>query len=754
MISDPRPSQKKIISYRRGKMGISAVPGAGKTWTLSRLAAELISDGILDPDQEILVVTLVNTAVENFSNRISQFITVHGLLPKMGYRVRTLHGLAHDIVSERPSLVGLDNHFQIIDERESDAIRKDVSSAWMNSHPEFMDEFLSLDLSEKQLKKIQAQDLPIMLVSLANSFIRSAKDLRLKPDDLSKLLSDQPTRLPLAEMGCEIYQNYQRALIYRGAVDFDDLIRFALDLLEKDDQLLERLRYRWPFILEDESQDSSRLQEQILRLLSGPQGNWVRVGDPNQAIFETFTTANPWYLRNFIANEAEFHFDLPESGRSQASIYQMANQLVDWVMADHPLPAVRDALLAPPHIEPVPSNDPQPNPPDDPQGITFLKENMSAAEELATVIDAVEKWLPDHPQKTIAILVPINKRGSEVVEELKKRKVKYLEYLTSTTSTRAAAGALANVLAFLSNPQSSSRLALCYQVWRRAWRDENSDENFLYKQVPQKIKLCKKVETYLSPRGGEDWLETIRQEKLGDANAEASSPNVLDELAIFKDLMTRWQKTTLLPIDQLVLTLAQDLFTEPADLALSFHLANLLRRASNDHSDWRLPELSNELAIIARNERKFQGFDPDMGGFDPNAHRGIVVITTMHKAKGLEWDHVHLMSLNNYDFPSGQPYDSYISEKWFLRSKLNLEAEALAQLNLATKKGEFEWYQEGAATNVARMDYIRERLRLLYVAITRAREELILSWNTGKQGNLKPAIPYVAIKAWWEENHL
>ena len=72
-------------------------------------------------------------------------------------------------------------------------------------------------------------------------------------------------------MGNEIYAGYQRALAYRGAVDFDDLIRLALLALESDSRLLERLRYRWPYILEDEAQDSSALQEQILSLLSGPE---------------------------------------------------------------------------------------------------------------------------------------------------------------------------------------------------------------------------------------------------------------------------------------------------------------------------------------------------------------------------------------------------------------------------------------------------------------------------------------------------
>ena len=52
-----RESQARILSYTEGKMGISAVPGSGKTWTLSRLAAKLISTAELQPDQEVLVVT-------------------------------------------------------------------------------------------------------------------------------------------------------------------------------------------------------------------------------------------------------------------------------------------------------------------------------------------------------------------------------------------------------------------------------------------------------------------------------------------------------------------------------------------------------------------------------------------------------------------------------------------------------------------------------------------------------------------------
>ena len=100
--------------------------------------------------------------------------------------------------------------------------------------------------------------------------------------------------------------------------------------------------------------------------------------------------------------------------------------------------------------------------------------------------------------------------------------------------------------------------------------------------------------------------------------------------------------------------------------------------ASEANPDWRLPELTNELALIAKNERRFLGLSEQDTGFDPEQHKGEVVVSTMHKAKGLEWDRVYLMSVNTYDFPSGMVHDTYISEKWYIRDGLNLQAEALA----------------------------------------------------------------------------
>ncbi|MCU0290247.1 MAG: UvrD-helicase domain-containing protein, partial [Acidobacteria bacterium] len=220
-----------------------------------------------------LVVTLVNSAVDNFYRRVDEFVTLQGLLPKLGYRVRTLHGLAHDIVRERPALVGLENNFQIIDERESAAIRSEVARAWMQANPDYLDDYLDPQLDANKRDWLRREKLPELIEGLALSFIRTAKDMRLTPDQLQRQMESLPLPLPLAELGRSMYADYQRALNYRGGVDFDDLVRLALTALESDVRFLERLQYRWPYILEDEAQDSSQLQERMLSMLAGGSGN-------------------------------------------------------------------------------------------------------------------------------------------------------------------------------------------------------------------------------------------------------------------------------------------------------------------------------------------------------------------------------------------------------------------------------------------------------------------------------------------------
>ncbi len=732
----PRPKQREVLRYRQGYLGVAAVPGSGKTATLSYLAATLLAETDLEEGQEILIVTLVNSAVSNFARQINEYVKSTGLLPGFGYRVRTLHGLANDIVRHKPTAAGLDEAFLIVDERESNEILAAAVESWMGRSPEAPDDWLApkyLDNANYRFYRWGQ-----VLTDTARDFIRRAKDALLSPEDLKQDLAERGDQLGLARICAEIYEDYERALRYRGAVDFQDLICLALRVLNSDPSYLEALRRKYRYILEDEAQDSSLLQERILRLLAGEAGNWVRVGDPNQAIFETFTTADPKYLRAFIGADGVTGRELPNSGRSTLSIQRLANHLIDWSLK-HPHPAIRERIpLSAPMIQPTPAGDPQPNPPDAPAALVLYPEAYNATKEAVIVTESCKRWLEANPDQTAAILVARNTRGSEIVKFLREKRVPYVENLNTTSSTRAVVGSLALILEYLADPKEAKKLAKVYQVTRRAEQDDAGAAAAI-ERVMTGLGRISAVEEYIAPRLS-DWLEEALS---ADEQAELHA-----QLSEFREQVGTWLRAAELPIDQLILTVAGDVFTDVGDIATAHMVALYLARLGETHPQMRLPDFAAELRDIAANRRKFVGLNDEDSQFDPDAHKGKVTVTTLHKAKGLEWDRVYLISVNNYDFPSAEPNDSFIGEKWFIRDDLNLSAEALAQLG-ALKSGAD--YQEGFASLDARIEYAAERLRLLYVGITRARKALTITWNTGRRGDATEATASLALRTFWEE---
>jgi DNA helicase-2/ATP-dependent DNA helicase PcrA len=750
----PRPSQQEIIDTLLKapgpiRLGVSAVPGSGKTHILSYLASELVPR--VEDEQEVLIVTLVNAAVDNFRRRVDGFVRDTGLLPGFNYRVCTLHSLAHEIVRQRPALVGLSQDFAIVDDRTAQLILREVIDSWLGANVELVQDYLLPDLAN--IQPLLRQDLPELVLNIAQNFIKRAKDRRLAPHELQDRYDQQSQSLPLARLALDIYRDYQNRLARTG-VDFDDLIRLAAQAIDYDPDFLARLRQRWPYILEDEAQDSSLLQQQILEALTGPDGTWVRVGDPNQAIYETFTTANPEHLRRFLQREEVVDLPMPESGRSTPSIIALANQLIDWTMAEHPEPAARTALNRP-HITPTPPGDPQANPSDRPEQIHFRPEKFRPEQEVQTIVRSAKQWLEQNSTKTVAILDARNKRGFDIANALRRANVPYVELLNSTAATRSAAGVLSNVMKALARPADARQLATVFHVWQRHdWDLEELQP--LFEWIEKALQNCTRLEDYLWPRPGRDWLELQLRELSEQVLAAGEDPDVDESLqqiqallVEFRTAVRRWQEAASLPIDQLILLLAQDLFDSPAELALSHKFAVVLRQLAEELPGYRLPQFVEALAEIARNQRRFLGFDEESLGFEPPP--GQVTVSTMHRAKGLEWDRVYLMGLNNYSFPSGQPQDSYFSEKWFVRDSLNLEAEILAQFEAVVEGRD---YVEGTATEQSRLDLVRERLRLFFVGLTRARLELVVTWNRGRQlpnkPDNQPAIPFVALQTWWE----
>ncbi len=769
-----RPAQEAILEYEGGRLGISAVPGSGKTFTLSRLAAKLVhklaASGPLD-DREVLVVTFTNAAAENFRSSIGRVVESRRLLPS-GFRVGTIHSLAHEIVRERPGLVALGEDFDIIDERTSQDIKRQAVNNYLQANPDFLGAFIRPE--DLRNPRNMERQLPGTAQEIADAVIRRVKELRTDAETLENLLRQQSGSWPLLSFGLQVCRDYQRGLSVRGGVDFDDLIILALQALETDENLLARLQQRWPYVLEDEAQDSSILQEQMLSLLTSAHGNWVRVGDPNQAINTTFTSADPRFLREFVGRETVRSLPLPNSGRSAMPIIELANRFIDWTRKEHPVLPL-DKALSLPHILPTEEDDPQRNPdPGDP-AVYFYDPPLTPADEIRILLTSLQRWLPKHPDKTVAVLVPDNYRGEQFSQAFEKADLPYDDsLLRSTSTTRVAVDALVKAMRYISQPANPSHLSkLWAEVWwpRRgcpqtpsdaekesgpaakveaspAWlaTESNPDRNAPEGELPQPVIRFGKAlgrlrlpERFIYPAAGDDWLQ-----ELGWIDDFDRFRPAVDR---FRQDLRRWCSAAVLPVDELILTLGQDLFTEAPERALAHSAAILLANMVRERPELRLPELTKELEQTAANKRRFLGFGEETRGFDPPA--GKVTIATMHTAKGLEWDRVHLASVSNYSFPSGADDEYYRGQPRFIRDNLNLTEEALEQTR-QLHMGTLDDYVQEEATREARREFAAERLRLLYVGITRARQELVLTYNTGRFHDTRPNKPALAFEALWQ----
>jgi DNA helicase II / ATP-dependent DNA helicase PcrA len=768
-----RPAQEKILAYTGGPMGISAVPGSGKTFTLSLLAAQLVArlarEGRIE-EQEVLIVTFTNSAVENFRSRIGHFVRQQALLPGVGYRVRTLHGLAHDIVRERPGLVGLSENFDIIDDRTATEVKRDAVLSYLRTHPEAFTPYIQPGYLQnfRSIEKYVLED----AIDIANAVIRLAKEQRAEPHRLQAIMRQQSGTWPLLDFGLRIYADYQRSLFIRGAVDFDDLIVLALQALDADDHYLTRLQDRWPYILEDEAQDSSSLQQQMLERLTRRHHNWVRVGDPNQAINTTFTSARSHYLQRFIAEHADLARELPNSGRSARPIIQAANFLIDWSQQSHPALS-GDLALAHPHIEPTPSGDPQPNPEPGNPAVLVYDRTLTPDEETTVIVTSLKRWLAQNSDKTVAVLVPENSRGFNLTEALQRAEVPFDDSLLRSDSvTRAAAQALSIVLGYIAQPHVATHLE---RVWLEVWwprkildfatqgasplldlagatptKSPNGHPKAAVTAAPQNrkaeipepvatfgaaLRKLREPENLLFP-AKTDWVDVLAWLDTVDGMRE--------QVEAFRRDLRRWTAAMVLPVDELVLTLGNDLFTKPADLALSHRLALLLAKLGEENPTWRLPELAGELENIAQNRRRILGFNEEGVGFEPKP--GQVTVATMHASKGLEWDRVYLLAVNNFGFPSGSGGDKYRGERWYVRDSMNLIAETEAQIR-QLHMGTLDEHLASKATAQARLDLAGERLRLFYVGVTRARRELIITYNTGRNPERDPNRPALVFEA-------
>lgn len=714
----PRPGQREILEYAGGRMGVSAVPGSGKTAAVAALTAHLLNhrEGgpaqLVPPGGRVLVVTYQTAAADILRVRIREQLgqTVSG----GAFDVRTLHSLSYGILKSHPGQAGTTADFQVVDERAGADLLEKAVRKWNAAHRE---EWRGLAPADRDPTDWERTWLDIA-TSVVRRVVSEAKNRRMSIAEIEAGLPELPSAGRaefFLRLGLAVYRSYQQQLETMGGLDFNDMVRHAVDLLETHPDLRDRLAERWPVIVEDEAQDSLPLQEQLLELISRKQGNWVRVGDPNQAIMSSFTASDPASLRRFLEAEKVAAVEMAVSGRCSRRIIDVANHLVDWACESHPVVEVRNRCFRRQHIAPTDPGDPQQNPADVESEVMF-REYGSRDQELADVASKAAGFAGRNPGLTLGILVPTNRLGYEVGENLTRLGVEFDERLQTSRPSRSVGDALGWVLSYAASPLHRGHLqracaAVAPYLGPVAGEDQPTgadDEN-----VTRLLRSCYRPETLVFPREGEtvtDSLPPVGPVPDGD----------LEAIGKFARFLEHSLRASSLPVEQQLLTVAQGVL-DGEDMARAQQLASHLRRRRDQHPEWRLPELAADLlnsgrGVLAEGE----------GGFEPSP--GRVSLTTMHRAKGLEWDLVYLVGADG-DFFHSRLEERFRGDYDFLGGD---PAEMAAAVLKRAHSGRGKWAGESAgaeATRDSHVELIAERLRLLYVGITRARRYLSISWS-------------------------
>ncbi|HEX9061508.1 MAG TPA: ATP-dependent helicase, partial [Clostridia bacterium] len=415
-----RKGQKELVEqYRGGYCAVPAIPGGGKTHCLSLWAVEMISNGLHKPGK-ILIVTYMNSAVNNFKQRIASELSKRGIQGGKDYCVSTIHSLCMQIIREKPDLILANEDFNIIDEVNKTHLVNACIEEWKRVNEERFTQYID-DGGYSTAKLANMSDswrdkLAVVILGA----IREFKSRGIDAYEAIKLcgqLGDDS----LLKIASEVYDKYDKRLKMSGYLDFDDMLYNAKRMLIEDESLLSMYRKTYTFVCEDEAQDSNLIQNDILTMIAN--GNFLRVGDSNQAICGSFTSSDFRLFKDFCEKEDTVVYNITESSRNTAEIIDLANYFVKYVRDSHPVEECRNCLL-PQFIETVGGDDDRKNPVTEEYGIKS-RVFSSWEEEVEGVLIQARYHLKKHPDKTMAVLIPTSWKINYFVECLEARNMAY-----------------------------------------------------------------------------------------------------------------------------------------------------------------------------------------------------------------------------------------------------------------------------------------------------------------------------------------
>ena len=299
ILSQLNESQRAAVEYNEGPSLVIAGAGSGKTRVLTYKIAYLIQLGL--KPWNILALTFTNKAAREMKDRIGKLV---GEDMARYLNMGTFHSVFSRILRAEAATIGYQSNFTIYDETDSRSMIKSIVK--------------QLNLDEKQYKPSTVHS----RISMAKNHLITSDQYRL---DRSAMQRDSETRMPAVS---QIYSAYQAQLQQANAMDFDDLLVNTFILFNEHEELRRKYAERYQFVLVDEYQDTNYAQQMIVMQLVRDHQHVCVVGDDAQSIY-AFRGANIDNILDFQTQlKGSKLFKLEQNYRSTQRIVQAANSLI------------------------------------------------------------------------------------------------------------------------------------------------------------------------------------------------------------------------------------------------------------------------------------------------------------------------------------------------------------------------------------------------------------------------------------------
>ncbi len=694
-----REDQLPIINYEGGKMAVPAVPGAGKTFIVTNLVAKLLQEK-KQGKGKILILTYMNSAVNNFKVRIKKILEEKNIEEKTSYEVMTIHSLAVKIIKEKPEIVMLNEDFNIADDLQKTMILNECINNFKINGGEKAFRFFLKEQKDVEWAHRQLDAWENGFYDLVQNTISELKYKGIKPQKLEQYLNEN--RRGIFKIILPIYKQYEKQLKSNGLLDYDDMLILAYKILSMDEDLKRKYQNKYEYVFEDECQDSNEIQGKIIGLICEEHKNLVRVGDINQSITGTFSSSDPKFFKEFI-EESDFCYKMDMSNRSSKDIINLANELVRYV-TQNLQEECRDALEEM-NIKTVPKNmGYKENPEPDKYQINY-KYYETFDKEIEQSVKFVRNIHKKYPDKSIGILVPYNDHINLVAKELIKEDLEFEELGPNSLRKRRVIDNIALIIDFILNCDNIDKLI---EVLDKVYiKTDNKEGKKDFLQLLKENNYT--VENLLYDK---DCSKNI----IIDINSDLYE-SFLYGLESLKNII----EYPLTRVDKLILFIGDTLLIEKEERAIVDYLGFYVKYLQSENNNINLQQIYNLLS-----DRKNRVFSyiieivSEINGYEP--YPGSITVCNYHKSKGLEWDCVFLLGMTEFNFPDNI-YQKFQCDKWYLKEKYkNPQANIKAEIDLMLQGEVTKNYPKEIKENL-----IKEKIRLLYVGITRAKEMLILS---------------------------